>query len=99
MGENYLCTFIFGKCCLFLTFNLAYLVIGILLSGGSSRHYGIILANETNEWSKSPVIDLIAINTTTCPEEYEIVSGIFFGTKYYCKNKTGGYTVGSCRKR
>ena len=99
MGENYLCTFIFGKCCLFLTFNLAYLVIGILLSGGSSRHYGIILANETNEWSKSPVIDLIAINTTTCPEEYEIVSGIFFGTKNYCKNKTGGYTVGSCRKR
>jgi hypothetical protein len=99
MGENYLCTYICGKCCLLITFNIAYLVIGILVSGGSTNKYGIVVANETNEWNKPPVIDMIAVNTTTCPEEYEMVSGVFFGTKNYCKYYTGGYRVGSCRKK
>jgi hypothetical protein len=99
MGLNYLCTYICGKCCLFLTFYLAYLVIGILVSGGSTNQYGIVVANETNEWTKSPVTDIIAVNTTTCPEEYEMVSGIFFGTKSYCNYLTGGYTPRRCRKK
>jgi len=99
MGQNYLCTYICGKCCLFLSFYLAYLVIGILVSGGSTNQYGIVVANETNEWTKSPVTDIIAVNTTTCPEEYEMVSGIFFGTKTYCKYRSGSYSIGGCRKK
>ena len=82
-----------------LTLNLAYLVIGILVGSGSTTQYGTVVANETKEWTKSPVIDMIAINTTTCPDEYEMVSGIFFGTKSYCNYLTGGYRVGSCRKK
>ena len=99
MGESYLCTYIVGKCCLFLTFNLAYLVIGILLSSGSTNTYGPVVENETNEWSKPPIIDIIAVNTTTCPFEYEMVSGTFFGTKNYCNYRSGIYTVGGCKRK
>ena len=83
-----------------LTLNLAYLVIGILVGSGSSTIYGTVVANETKEWTKSPVIDMIAVNTTTtCPEDYEMVQGMFFGTRNYCNYLTGGYRVGSCRKK
>ena len=84
---------------LFITFNLAYLVIGILVGGGSSTKYGTVVANETKEWTKSPVIDMIAVNTTTCPEDFEMVSGIFFGTQNYCNYIGGEYRVGSCRRK
>jgi hypothetical protein len=36
-------TFICGKCCLFLTINLAFLVIGIMIGDGSSQIYGVVV--------------------------------------------------------
>ena len=42
---------------------------------------------------------MIAVNTTSCPEDYEMVSGMFYGTKDYCTYSTGNYKIGTCQRK
>jgi hypothetical protein len=102
MGEsNFLLTFVLCKCCLFISFNLAFLVIGILVGNGSSQLYGAVIEYETREWSKPPIVDLLAVNASqvqSCPDGYEMVAGRFFGTKDYCQYFTS-YNVGRCKRK
>jgi len=47
MADNSLLIYKYGKCCLFLTENLAFFVIGILVGSGSTQLYGRVVATET----------------------------------------------------
>ena len=99
MSSNFLMIFVCGKCCLFITVNLAFLVIGILVGSGSTQQYGGVIRTESQEWNKHPIVDVITTNATTCPENHEQVTGIFFGTRNYCNYIVKGYTVGSCKRK
>jgi len=71
MNTSFLLVFVCGKCFLLITVNLVFLVLGILVSSGSTQTYGVVLKTETQEWSKNPIIDVIATNSSTCPQEHE----------------------------
>jgi len=47
----------FLKCACFLTFNIAWLVIGCVLYKGGTSQYSGVIENETQEWSKGPIVD------------------------------------------
>lgn len=100
MGKcDFLLTYVLGKCCLLLTVNIAFLVLGIYVGNGASQRNGVVVLFETQEWSKPPILDIKSVNiTNNCPEGYKIVTGIFFGTKDYCKLQTS-YKLGSCGKK
>ncbi len=99
MSGNYLLVFITGKCLLFVTLNLAVIVIGILVGRGTAQGYGEVVRIETEEWSKHPIVDVINTNATTCPADYELATGIFFGTQSMCNLASGGYIVGGCKSK
>lgn len=68
---DFLLTYILGKCCLLVTVNIAFLVLGILVANGSSQRNGVVVLNETEEWSKPPITDIKTVNyTNTCPDGY-----------------------------
>jgi predicted membrane channel-forming protein YqfA (hemolysin III family) len=50
----------FLKCLCFLTFNLAWLVIGCVLYTNGTSQYGMVIEHETAEWNKSPIVDFMA---------------------------------------
>lgn len=104
MSDNtdFLATLPFIKCCCFLTFNVAWLVIGIVLWKGGTSQYGQVIENESLEWNKGAIVDLQTAYSSTCPSGYISLSGIFPGTKTYCSKSsflTSTYTLGSCGKK
>ncbi len=48
-------------CC--LTFNIAFLVIGIVLFYGNTSQFGEVIKQETSEWSTSAITDLTAVSS------------------------------------
>jgi hypothetical protein len=101
MANDTFCVYILSKCCLFLTVNLVFLILSILSSASNSSNYGGIIQRETQEWNKSPIVDIVYKNLTdpVCPPEYEMVTGTFMGTKDYCVYLVGDYTVGRCKRK
>jgi hypothetical protein len=67
----------------------------------NSSNYGSVIQRETQEWSKSPIVDIVYKNLTDpiCPPDYEMVTGTFMGTKDYCVYLIGDYTVGRCKRK
>ena len=85
-------------CC--LTFNIAFLVVGIVLYLGSTSQYGEVIKQETNEWSRGPIVDITAVGSgQQCPSGFETVTGTFYGTQTYCDRYFGSYYLGSCTKK
>ena len=99
----------FFKCLCFLTFNLAWLVIGCVLYSAGTSQYSNVIEHETGEWSRGPIVDFVAVSEPQCPKDYEMVSGIFSGTKSYCLSSSSaffskpwigdGFTLGACSKK
>jgi len=85
-GDDFLTTLPLFKCVCFLTFNLAWLVIGCVLYGAGTSQYSKVIEHETGEWSQSPIVDFLAVSDSQCPSDYEMVTGTFSGTKTYCLN-------------
>ena len=50
------------KCCYFVTVNVAFFVIGIVLWLGGTSQYGQVINYETNEWNYGPVIDVVSVS-------------------------------------
>ena len=69
------------KCLCFLTFNLAWLVIGCVLYTGGTSQYSMVVEHETGEWSRGAIVDFAAVSEPQCPKDFEMVSGTFSGTK------------------
>ncbi len=91
----------FGLCACFLTIsiNIVILVLGIFVNKAGSLYYGNILKVETQEWSKPPVISLIAPFQSTCPNGTSIVQGTFYGINPRCNYISGSYRIGRCRRK
>ena len=88
------------KCFNILTINIAFLVIGIVLYMRKSTDYGLVIRDETAEWSKGPIVDIIdAPLNGTCPSSYELVPVSFPGTRTICRRYSGTFIVGQCRRR
>lgn len=69
------------RCVNCLTFNVAFLVIGIVLWKGDISEYGQVIEYETKEWSDGPIIDIQSVSgTQACPGDFKKVSGTFWGT-------------------
>lgn len=74
------------NCLCAATFNVAFLVLGILLFKSDTGHYGPVLAYETAEWNQGPIINITAVNSKqSCPYGFETVTGTFYGTETYCE--------------
>lgn len=85
-------------CC--LTFNIAFLVIGIVLYRGSTSQFGEVIKQETTEWSRGPIVDITSVASgSACPANYETVTGTFYGTQTYCDRYFGSYYLGTCTKK
>jgi hypothetical protein len=95
-----------GKQCLYLsiqcanvfTFNVAVLVIGIVLYLTSTSRYAAVITSETAEWSNPPIINVTSasmFNASQCPSGYELVTVDFPGTNDLCSKGTS-YSIGRC---
>jgi hypothetical protein len=82
-------SFVCVKCCLFLTFNAAFFVIGIVIWVGSTSQYGNAINYETQEWNKGPILDVVASNSSACLNGYEKVYGKFWGLNSICNKGNG----------
>ncbi|TNV87281.1 hypothetical protein FGO68_gene12364 [Halteria grandinella] len=82
------------------------IVICILLWGNESINYGIIIYNETNEWSQGGIVDIkpfpyndTAVTMPECSEGYQIISGTYYGTNKICLDvNTQQYNIGDCEE-
>ena len=89
-----------AKCCTFLTFNLAFLVIGIVMYSSDSVNYGEVIWMETRQWDKGAIVDLLSTQDSSCPSGYEAVMGTFPGTSDYCRRPIGfADSLGKCAKK
>ena len=86
-----------GTCLLSLT--VAFWVIAMNLYASNTSLYGQVIHYETKEWASGPIIDLISQSTLTCPTDYELLQGLFYGTKTYCPTLGGGYALKKCSKK
>ncbi|TNV73128.1 hypothetical protein FGO68_gene657 [Halteria grandinella] len=50
--------------------------------GGDSLKYGFVILQETADWGKGAITEIIS--SQTCPPEYEAVTAQFPGTREYC---------------
>ena len=73
------------KCLLFLTFNLGFFVIGIVIWRRGTGNYGNVISYETSEWGTGPVMDVIAVTDLPCPDGYDHELMSFWGTETYCR--------------
>ena len=99
----------FLKCVCFLTFNLAWLVIGCVLFNAGTSQYSNVIEHETGEWSKGAIVDFAAVSEPQCPDGFEMITGTFSGTKTYCMSSRSyffskpwigdGFTLGTCSKK
>ena len=86
-----------GTCLLSLT--VAFWVIAMNLYASNTSLYGQVIHYETKEWASGPIIDLISQSTLTCPTDYELLQGLFYGTETYCPTLGGGYALKKCSKK
>ena len=66
-GEDFLTVLPFFKCLCFLTFNLAWLVIGCVFYGAGTSQYSNVIEHETGEWSRGPIVDFAVVSEPQCP--------------------------------
>lgn len=57
----------FVRCINFCTFNVAFLVIGILTYKGTTSQYGQVISYETAEWSNKMITGLSSTTSGSCP--------------------------------
>ena len=60
--DSPVCAYGLIKCSVFLIFNTAFLVIGILLYVRKPFQYGDVIRYETMEWNKAAITDLIGVS-------------------------------------
>lgn len=89
-----------SRCISCMTFNMAFLVVGIVIYNLDTSIYGHVIKLETAEWDKGGIVDMISItNNGSCPWDYETILGKFPGTSNYCKRVIGVDTVGECPRK
>ncbi len=99
MGSNRGVPFFWSKCLLSCCFNIAILVIGIVLYLGDTSQYGQVIDYEMSEWNLKAIEDVIAVEANVCPESYNKVSGWFYGTETICRKLGDYYFLGPCGRR
>lgn len=95
------CLYLSIQCANVFTFNVAVLVIGIVLYLTSTSRYAAVITSETAEWSKPPIINVTSasmFNTSQCPSGYELTTVDFPGTNDVCA-KQSSYSLGRCGRR
>jgi len=55
MKLHYCC----AKCLTWVTFNVSFFVIGIVLWLGGTSQYGIAINYETKQWNSGAIVDVI----------------------------------------
>jgi hypothetical protein len=96
------------NCFTLLTFNLAFMVICIVLRKQHGENFMGTIKDETSEWNLGAIVDIKAVNakydnitSNVCGDGYELQPSTFLGTKSYCIYPGGFYieTSSSTRKR
>ena len=88
-----------------ITLSVGWLVISIILYQNGTSQYSAVIEYETEEWTRGAIVDFVSKNTPQCPSGYEGVSGMFPGTKTYCRKSYfqplfgDGYTLGTCSSK
>jgi hypothetical protein len=98
MHEYFDVPFFVCKCGL-LFFNIAFLVIGILLYKSVSSGYGKTIKSISDDWSNNAVADVMQSGSGGCPVGYQAVSAKFYGTETICNNYGFYYRIGTCGKK
>lgn len=70
----------------FIFASLAVVGVGLTLFLYDFGTYNSVLYNETQEWSKPPVLNIISTGSklASCPEGYTTLQTEFLGTNTYC---------------
>ncbi len=84
-----------GKCfmskgiCL-LTFNMVFLVIAFIMYSSTYGNYGDIIDYETTLWDLGAIVEVRSSSYADgCPQEFETVEGMSWGTATTCKGQVG----------
>ena len=84
-GEDHFHAFLpLLKTCVWILFAIPWLVISILLYLNGTSQYGNVIEHETGEWNTGAIVDFVAVAYPECPAGFEMVTGIFSGTKTHC---------------
>jgi hypothetical protein len=91
----------FLKGFVYLTIDLTWFVLAILLYTKGNSEYIQVIQYETAEWGVGAIEDISAVTSgKVCPPDFTMVSGYFSGTENYCPTFTifGGpdYKKGTC---
>jgi hypothetical protein len=87
-----------ARCILCLSLELGMLIIGILFWVNGTSQYGMAIKYETAEWSNGPVMDIVLQhNQTDCPQSYDRINSMFYGTDKVCKVNGIAKTAGKCQ--
>ena len=82
--------------CGMFVFYIAIFVLGMVLYYLDFGTYGAVAFNETQEWNKGIITDVIVQDTSECPVDYTQLKSLYLGTETYCLQIYGTYTIGTC---
>ena len=89
-----------------LTFNLAFMVICIILKNQQGYKLMALIQDETSEWSQGAIVDIKTVNASydnippnICGDGYEQQPVLFLGTKNVCLFTDKSYRVGDCYRK
>mmetsp|Transcript_13395 Transcript_13395/g.13156 ORF Transcript_13395/g.13156 Transcript_13395/m.13156 type:complete len:119 (+) Transcript_13395:27-383(+) len=82
--------------CVMLLFYLIILIFGIVLACLDFGAYGEVVYNETYEWNKNVITDVMVVDQPQCPQNYELLTTLYLGTNTYCLDFYGNYRLGTC---
>ena len=84
------------------SFNIAVIVIGVVLYNSNTNIYSKAIVEQTSEWNGYPIKDILEIpvnSTGGCPSGYENLDFSFLGTRTFCPRSFGDHYIGTCRRR
>ena len=62
MPSTALTLFTLSRCLCLISFNVAFLIIGIVLYQYGTSQYALVISQEADFWDKGPIIDVLAVN-------------------------------------
>lgn len=79
-----------SKCICLFTFNMVFLVISIIMYSSSYGNYSEIIDYETSLWDLGAIVEVRSSTLGVgCPQGFENVEGMFWGTATTCKGQVG----------
>jgi hypothetical protein len=76
--------------------NTILLLFGIAIFVQKWGTYGDVIYQETQNWSKGFITDVVTVNTSSCPANYTELVALYMGTEDICKTTGSEYDIGAC---